>query len=61
MSILSAGMTVYVDYITDSRTEFSGRKVNGFGVLDRVEDGYVFGRLINGHPFMCNEGDAKHG
>ncbi|WP_111860941.1 hypothetical protein [Acinetobacter sp. CFCC 10889] len=59
MNTLSAGMTVYVDFTSDSSTEFSGNQIKGKAVLDRVEDGYIYGRMVeNQQTFMCNESDA---
>lgn len=49
---------VKVDFTSESSTEFSGNRFTGEGVVDRVEDGRVFGRLDNGTPFMCDESDA---
>ncbi|MCW8037929.1 hypothetical protein [Acinetobacter entericus] len=51
--------SVEVDFISESRTEFSGNRFTGMGVIDRCEDGYVYGRLDNGLPFMCNENDVS--
>ena len=50
---------VKVDFVSESRTEFSGNHFTGEGVVDRVEDGRVFGRLEDGTPFMCFEGDVE--
>ena len=50
---------VKVDFISESRTEFSGNHFTGEGVVDRVEDGRVFGRLDNGMPFMCGVDDVQ--
>jgi len=52
---LKKGDRVKVDFISESRTEFSGNRFTSMGVIDRCEDGYVYGRLDNGLPFMCNE------
>lgn len=49
---------VYVHFISESATEFSGRVFKGDGVIDRAEDGYLFGRLDDGRPFMCKQSDA---
>lgn len=43
---------------SESRTGFSGKRFTGEGVVDRVEDGRVFGRLGNGAPFMCDVSDV---
>ena len=52
------GDRVYVYFISESRTEFSGKLFKGDGVIDRAEDGYVFGRLSDGRPFMCKPSDV---
>ena len=57
--IMKKGDRVQVDFISESRTEFSGKRFHGYGVLDRVEDGRVMGRLDNGTPFSCLEADVK--
>lgn len=49
------GTRVHVDFIGDSRTEFSGKHIKGDAFVDRHEDGYVFGQLEQGTPFMCPE------
>ena len=49
---------VKVDFVSESRTEFSGKRFTGEGVVDRIEDGRVFGRLDNGAPFMCDGSDV---
>lgn len=57
---MKKGDCVKVNFISESRTEFSGQKFSGIGVIDRVEDGYVFGRISStGIPFMCNECDVQ--
>lgn len=50
---MKKGDRVKVDFISESRTEFSGKRFQGFGVLDRVDDGRVYGRLDDGTPFSC--------
>lgn len=55
---LRVGSKVKVDFISESRTEFSGNHFNGTGVIDRLEDGRVFGRLDDGRPFMCFPSDV---
>lgn len=50
---MKKGDRVKVDFISESRTEFSGKQFNGFGMLDRVEDRRVYGRLDDGMPFSC--------
>ena len=49
---------VKVDFVSESRTEFSGNHFTGEGVVDRVEDGRVFGQLDDGTPFMCAISDV---
>ena len=47
---------VIVDFISEAKVDTDGTHVYGHGVLDRAEDGYVFGRLIDtGLPFGCPE------
>lgn len=58
MSNFKKGDRVHVDFVTESSTEFSGQLFKGDGVIDRAEDGYLFGRLDNGSTFMCNDSDA---
>ncbi|WP_151742749.1 MULTISPECIES: hypothetical protein [unclassified Acinetobacter] len=53
------GSRVQVDFISDSRTEFSGIHIKGDAVVDRHEDGYVYGQLELGTPFMCPESFAQ--
>ena len=48
-----------VDFIGESATIYSGKRFTGYGVLDRVEDGRVFGRLDDGTPFMCLCADVE--
>ena len=50
---IKKGDRVKVDFISESSTEFSGNRFLGVGVVDRVEDGYVFGRLDDRRTFMC--------
>ena len=49
------GTRVHVDFISDSRTEFSGKHIKGDAIVDRHEGGYVYGQLEQGTPFMCPE------
>lgn len=53
------GDRVYVDFTSESATEFSGGQFSGYGVLDRVEDGRVYGRRDDGLPFTCFEDDVQ--
>ena len=58
-SELKKGDRVKVDFIGESATIYSGKRFTGYGVLDRVEDGRVFGRLDDGTPFMCLCADVE--
>ncbi|QXR29265.1 hypothetical protein EGT69_010095 [Acinetobacter junii] len=55
---LSVGSKVHVDFVSESSTEFSGNHFTGTGVIDRLEDGRVFGRLDDGRPFLCLPSDV---
>ncbi|WP_277559385.1 hypothetical protein [Acinetobacter beijerinckii] len=57
--MIKKGDRVKVDFISESRTIYSGKRFTGYGVLDLVEDGRVFGRLDDGQPFMCFESDVE--
>jgi hypothetical protein len=59
INTLKVGSRVEVEFISESRTEFSGIKFNGFGVVEHLEDGRVMGRLDSGNPFMCFPSDCK--
>ena len=56
---MKAGDRVKVDFVGESATIYSGKRFTGYGVLDRVEDGCVFGRLDDGTPFMCLCADVE--
>ena len=56
---MKAGDRVKIDFIGESATIYSGKRFTGYGVLDRVEDGRVFGRLDDGTPFMCLCADVE--
>ena len=56
---MKAGDRVKVDFISESATIYSGKRFTGYGVLDRVEDGRVYGRLDDGTPFMCLCADVE--
>jgi hypothetical protein len=56
---MKVGDRVKVDFIGESATIYSGKRFTGYGVLDRVEDGRVFGRLDDGTPFMCLCADVE--
>lgn len=55
---LKPGCRVSVDFVSESASSFSGNRINGNGIVDRAEDGYVFGRLDGGQTFMCMESDV---
>ena len=55
---MKKGDRVKVDFISESATDYSGKRFHGCGVLDRVEDGRVYGRLDDGTPFMCLPSDV---
>ncbi|MPW43351.1 hypothetical protein [Acinetobacter guerrae] len=59
MKKLKIGSRVKVDFISESRTIYSGKRFTGVGVIDRLEDGRVFGRLDDGRPFMCFPSDVE--
>lgn len=59
MANLKKGDRVKVDFINNPETIHAGIRFTGYGVLDRVEDGRVFGRLDDGRTFMCLEGDVE--
>lgn len=54
---IQVGSRVFVDFISDSRTEFSGNQFSGEGVVDQFDDLYVMGRLDTGLSFMCGYAD----
>ena len=56
---MNIGDRVKVDFISESATIYSGNRFTGYGVLDRVEDGRVFGRLEDGMPFRCLCADVE--
>ncbi|QNH52887.1 hypothetical protein HWI77_11635 [Acinetobacter venetianus] len=56
--MIKKGDRVKVDFINKPETIHAGIRFTGYGVLDRVEDGRVFGRLDDGQTFMCLEGDV---
>lgn len=55
---IQAGVRVYVDFVSESSTQFSGNRFSGNGVIDLVDGGYIYGRLDSGAPFMCMESDV---
>ena len=59
MSHIKKGDRVKVDFISESATIYSGKRFTGYGVVDRFEDGRVFGRLEDGQPFMCFASDVE--
>lgn len=54
---IAVGSRVFVEYISESRTKFSGIQFKGDGVVDLFDDRYVMGRLDDGLPFMCGYAD----
>ena len=56
--MIKKGDRVKVDFISESRTIYSGKRFTGYGVVDRFEDNRVFGRLEDGTPFMCFASDV---
>lgn len=52
-------MRVKVSFLTANRTEFDGVLFEGIGEVDFKSEGYVYGRLLDGRPFMCNESDIE--
>lgn len=58
MIAIPKGSKVKVSFQSKSATNFSGQQIEGFGIVDRSEDGYVFGRLDNGQTFMCSVSDV---
>jgi hypothetical protein len=57
--VIKKGDRVKVDFISESRTIYSGKRFTGYGVVDRFEDNRVFGRLEDGQTFMCFESDVS--
>lgn len=56
------GALVDVDFISESRTIYSGKHFKGSGVVDQFDGRNVFGRLKDGTPFMCFPEDVHiHG
>lgn len=47
------GQTVFVDFEASNRTDADGKLFSGHGVIDRLEDGYCFGKTDDGRPFCC--------
>ncbi|WHP05774.1 MULTISPECIES: hypothetical protein [Acinetobacter] len=56
--MIKKGDQVKVDFI--HQLEKNGPEIHfyGEGILDRVEDGRVYGRLDDGQPFTCMVGDV---
>lgn len=50
---------VYVSFISESHTKYSGIVFEGHGYLDLVDEDRVYGRLDNGSPFSCFPSDCK--
>jgi|GEM_PF-1185999 len=56
--MIKKGDKVEVDFTNNPETIHSSIRFSGYGVVDRFEDGRVFGRLDDGQTFMCFEGDV---
>lgn len=56
---LLPGARVLVDFVNEYETIHAGIHFEGEGVLDRVEDDRVYGRLDDGRPFTCFFDDVK--
>lgn len=56
--MIKKGDRVKVDFINNPETILAGFRFTGYGVLDLVEDGRVYGRLDDGQTFMCLESDV---
>lgn len=56
--MIKKGDRVKVDFINNPETIHAGIRFTGYGVLDLVEDGRVFGRLDDGRTFVCLECDV---
>ena len=52
---IQAGVRVYVDFLSESSTQFSGNRFSGNGVIDLVDGGYIYGRLLGSMPW-CHGG-----
>lgn len=59
MENIKQGDLVHVDFMSESATAFSGQRFTGDGRLDLVEEGYAYGRLNDGRPFMCPVEDVE--
>lgn len=57
---MNTGDLVHVNHNASVRmAEFDGAKVQGIGIVDKVSDGYVMGRMIKtDQTFMCNLSDV---
>lgn len=53
------GALVGVDFISESRTIYSGKRFKGSGIVDQFDGRNVFGRLDDGTPFMCFPEDVQ--
>lgn len=60
MNDFQTGDRVYVEFLSESGTESSRTYFKGKGVIDLVDDYYIFGRLDTGEPFMCPFNRVKH-
>lgn len=57
--MIKKGDKVKVDFTNNPETIHSSIRFSGYGVVDRFEDGRVFGRLDDGQPFICFETDVS--
>ncbi|MGG2098113.1 hypothetical protein ABFY41_11135 [Acinetobacter haemolyticus] len=51
--MMETGDRVHVDFKHQLEKNLPEIHFHGDGILDRVEDGRVFGRLEDGRPFTC--------
>lgn len=58
MANLKKGDRVRVDFTHQLEKNSPEIHFDGDGILDRVEDGRVYGRLDDGRPFTCMIGDT---
>jgi len=55
---LKPGAHVHVDFTHQLEKNSPEIHFQGYGILDRVEDGRVYGRLYDGRSFTCMFGDV---
>lgn len=56
--MMKKGDRVSVDFTHQLEKNLPEIHFHGDGILDRVEDGRVYGRLDDGRPFTCMIGDT---